>query len=194
MRHDQGMRLRPSQPGSLLPFFGTMKISKALSIVCLSFLSSLTGCSEQEYGVNNTVAGTVAGSALGAGVGAVVGNQSGNAGAGVAIGAGAGALGGALIGAQGDAQRHRTEDQEERLRRQERELERQRREIEELKRSRQYDSDGNPKTNDRYGDFKPSQPSYSNDSAQRDPDDPIYRDNRDDRLYDDTDDDFKQDL
>ena len=92
--------------------------------------------------------------------------------------------GGASIETQGG----RADDQEERLRRQERELERQRREIEELKRSRQYDDSGNPKTS------IPSQPIFSNDSAQRDPDDPIYRDNRDDRLYDDTDDDFKQDL
>ena len=128
-----------------------MKI-RILSLVGLSLISSLTGCSEQEYGINNAVAR----SALGSG-------------------------GGASIEAQGD----RTQDQEERLRRQERELERQRREIEELKRSRQPEDSGNP---------QPSQPSSSNDPDQRDPDDPAYRDNREDRLYDDTDDDFKQDL
>ena len=150
------MRLRTSQQSLLLPFFRIMKIRKAFSLVCLSVLPFLSGCSEQEYGVNNTATGTIASSALGGG-------------------------GGASIEAQGG----RTENQEERLRRQERELERQRREIEELKRSRQYNDSVNP---------KPGRPIYSNDSGQRDPDDPIYRDNREDRLYDDTDDDFKQDL
>ncbi len=157
-------------------------MKNAVSLMCFSLLSLLAGCSEQEYGVNNTVTGAVAGSALGAGVGAIIGNQSGNTGAGIAIGAGAGALGGAMIGAQGDAQRQRSEDQDERLRRQERELERQRREIEELKHVPRYDDD------------RPGRPIYSNGSPQRDPDDPYYHDNRDDRLVDDTDDDFKQDL
>ncbi len=87
-----------------------------------------------------------------------------------------------MIGAQGDAQRARGEDQDERLRRQERELERQRREIEELKRVKGYDEN------------RPGRPIYSNGSTQQDPDDPYYRDNRDDRLVDDTDDDFRQDL
>lgn len=175
-------RLSPvTQPLYRLAYLHPMNMKKAFSFVCLSLLS-LSGCSDREFALNNTATGTAAGSALGAGVGAIVGNQNGNSGAGVAIGAGAGALGGALIGAQGDSQRQRADEQEERLRRQERELERQRREIQELKKGRQYESGQN------------DQSSSSTDSIHRDADDPSYQDNRSDRLQDEIEDDFRQDL
>lgn len=131
-----------------------------LSIFFLGFLVTLSACSDGGLQLNNTQTGALTGSALGAGLGAIVGNQTGNAGAGVAIGAGAGAIGGALIGAQGDRSKERADSQEERLRRQEEELRRQRREIEELRGSKSTYQDN------------------------------YYRDNRNNRQYDDGGDDF----